>query len=245
MIRRKEIMLVRTMLLGVLAFPLVPCFAQGDDSPSVVGVWRRTMSIRKVDVVETWSVHRQLSGDLEIWVRYCAKDKDVASYHSVKYEWSPKTKTLKVGLENVYSVGKWPKKLLFSVRSMRDQLVAISPRGSGIRGGRLERVEDPGDTFPGEWVVTHSDQLRQFLTLTRDKEGKWSLRMRVLDGDREAGLAHADSFELRGDILRFRVLFDRRPSPGWKDYRVTSFRTGGRLKMGQGEVGAGHSHEST
>jgi hypothetical protein len=209
----------------------------------LVGVWERQISRPKL--TEIWSVTRDLAGEFTVKLRYVLENKEVASYKSATCKWDAKSKYLDAGLQRVSgNTATWQSQLNARLRIQRSQLSYTTSLRGPLRSGRLKMVTDPGKSLLGEWVAQDANHsYTELWSISRDKESKWKINIRYLDGDKEVALAHGDTFKLTGDVLAFKTVFDRVPSRTWTDNRTTIRVTGKKVR--QTWVAGKHSGKTT
>lgn len=211
----------------VFAVSVFPAGLQADESGAeLVGVWERTNKPGKL--TEVLSVTNDLAGEFTVSLRLVVKDREVASYQSDKVEPFAKNQlAAQLKLSGAAEKASWPGTLPARLRLIGKQIQLNST--TPIRSGRFSRVSEPGQRLVGEWVAQDANhKYTELWNITRDKNNKFEIRIRYMDGDTAAGLAHGEAFELRGDVLTFKTILEKKP-PKWGDNRATIRPIGSKL----------------
>ncbi|MBC8288896.1 MAG: hypothetical protein H8E37_01130 [Planctomycetes bacterium] len=197
-----------------------------EDGREFVGVWERTNRAKKL--TEVLSVTQDLAGELTVNLRLVVDDREIASYQSEKVQPLAKTQLVtQLKLHGAVEKSKWPGTLPGRLRLIGKQLQLNS--SAPIRSGRFSRIAEPGQRLVGEWVAQDANhKYTELWNITRDKDNRFEIYIRYQDGDDAVALSHGEAFELRGDVLVFKTIFDKKP-PKWGDNRATLGPIGKKL----------------
>lgn len=221
----------RRILNVLTAAVFAPGLLLADEAVTLEGVWERTLQRPKT--TEVLSITRDLAGDFSARLRFIREDREVARYEHVASKQDERGHSVTSSLKLVNgSVGKWQPELVIKSRMNGQQLLYTAVSRGAVRGGRLSRVVDPGKRLIGRWVAQDANhKFVETWAISRTQAGKWDIRIRYTEGGRDVGLGHGDSFELRGDILTFITVLDRRPAGNWSNNRATIRPTGKKIRQ--------------
>lgn len=215
-----------SLILIVAAAQVAVPPASAEDGKEYVGVWERTTQAKKL--TEILSVTRDLAGELTVNLRVIVGDREIAGYQSEKVATLAGTQLIaQLRRKEAVEKSKWPSTLPCRLRPISGQLQLYT--AAPIRNGRFRRIAEPGQRLVGEWVAQDANHpFTELWNVTCDKRNQFEIHIRYMDGEEAVALAHGESFELLGDVLTFKTVFEKKP-PKWGDNRATLRPTGKKL----------------